>query len=221
MGALAVVFDLDGTLIDSAPDVRAALNRLLAEEGRRQLSLPEVQELVGEGASALIERAWAVTGDAAAETGVKPLVERYLAHYRAHPADHTHVYDGVVAELERLRAAGIPLGICTNKPHRMTEIVLDALGLAKHFAAVLGGDFPRRKPDGEHIRETLRRMGAEGRTAVYVGDSITDVRAARDAGLPVVAVSYGYARMPPEDLGADILIDRFADLGPAIAKVLA
>jgi len=217
----AIVFDLDGTLIDSAPDVRAALNLLLAEEGRPQLSLPQVQDLVGEGATALIERAWAATGTAAAPDRVKPLVERYLAHYRACPADHTLVYDGVAELLEGLRARGDLLGICTNKPHRMTEIVLEALDLSRHFAAVLGGDFPRRKPDGEHILETIRRMGAEGRPALYVGDSITDVRAARNAGLPVVAVDWGYARMNPLDLGADRLISSFAQLPAVIAEMLS
>lgn len=217
----AVVFDLDGTLIDSAPDVRAALNRLLAEEDRPQLSLPQVQELVGEGASALIERAWAATGDAAAPEAVGPLVERYLAHYRDCPADHTVVYNGVVAMLEGLRAEGALLGICTNKPHHMTEIVLDALDLSRHFAAMVGGDFPRRKPDGEHIRETLRRMGAEGYPALYVGDSITDVKAARDAGLPVVAVDWGYARMPVAQLGADRLISSYAELPTVIREMLS
>lgn len=217
----AVVFDLDGTLIDSAPDVRMALNRLLAEEGRRQLTLAEVQELVGEGAGALISRAWAETGAKAAEDEIAALVGRYLTFYKASPADHTHVYDGVAAELERLHGLGYRLGICTNKPHAMTLVVLEALGLDKWFHAVLGGDFPRRKPDGEHVRETLRRMKAEGLPAVYVGDSRTDVLAAKDAGLPVVCVTYGYARMPVEQLGADRLIHRFADLGGAIAEMAA
>ncbi|RAU23578.1 phosphoglycolate phosphatase [Paramagnetospirillum kuznetsovii] len=215
----AIVFDLDGTLIDSAPDVANALNRLLAEEGRPTLSLPEVQQLVGEGASALIERAWTATGASAATDAVRPLVERYLAFYRACPADHTHVYDGVRDELARLAAAGHRLGICTNKPDGMTNLVLETLGLAPLFAAVVGGDYVRRKPDGEHVRETLRQMGAEGMQAIYVGDSRTDVLAAKDAGLPVVAVTYGYARMPVEQLGADILIERFGDLGAAMDKV--
>ena len=218
--SVAIVFDLDGTLIDSAPDVRAALNRLLVEEGRPQLTLAQVQDLVGEGASALIERAWAATGTPAEPAAVAALVARYLAHYRDCPADHTVVYDGVVAMLEGLRAGGASLGICTNKPSAMTEIVLDALDLSRHFAAMVGGDFPRRKPDGEHIRETLRRMGAEGCRALYVGDSITDVKAARDAGLPVVAVDWGYARMPVAQLGADRLISSYAELPAVIGELL-
>lgn len=214
----AIVFDLDGTLIDSAPDVRAALNRLLAEEGRPQLSLPQVQELVGEGAIPLIQRAWAATGAATTDDDAPILVERYLAHYRAHPADHTVVYNGVVDELRRLSEAGIKLGICTNKPHQMTLLALQVLGLDQWFSAVLGGDFPRRKPDGEHIHATLRLMGADHMNAVMVGDSITDVKAGHNAGLKVIAVTYGYRRMPAEDLGADYLIDHFAQLPQALAE---
>jgi phosphoglycolate phosphatase len=219
--SFAVVFDLDGTLIDSAPDVRAALNAVLAEEGRRQLSLAEVQELVGEGAAALIERAWAATGQPTASPALAPLIERYLAHYRAHPADHTHVYDGVVCLLEGLRAKGCLLGICTNKPSGMTGIVLDALDLSRHFQAILGGDYVRRKPDGDHILETLRRMGASADRAVYIGDSITDIQAARNAAVPVVAVDWGYARMPPEQLGADRLISHFRDLPAVLTELWA
>lgn len=213
----AVVFDLDGTLIDSAPDVAQALNTLLAEEGRRILTLAEVQELVGEGAVALIERAWNATGAPAASVGA--LVTRYLAHYRADPAGHTVIYEGVVEELARLRAGGVKLGICTNKPDGMTNLVLEALGLAPFFDAVVGGDFPRRKPEGEHVRETLRRMGAGVEGAVYVGDSRTDVLAAHDAGLKVVAVDWGYARMDPADLGADILISSYRHLADALAAL--
>lgn len=215
----AIVFDLDGTLIDSAPDVRAGLNRLLAEEGRRQLSLAEVQELVGEGARALIERAFATTGTPAEPGRVDGLIARYLAFYRAHPADHTVVYEGVRDELERLKRAGWTLGICTNKPHAMTLVVLEALDLAKWFDAVVGGDFPRCKPDGEHVRHTLRLMGAEGVPALYVGDSRTDVLAARDAGLKVLCVDWGYARMPVADLGADRLIGHYRELAVALAEL--
>ncbi|CAA7621759.1 phosphoglycolate phosphatase [Magnetospirillum sp. UT-4] len=221
MRPAAIVFDLDGTLIDSAPDVRAALNRLLAEEGRPKLTLAAVQDMVGEGAGPLMERAWAATGAPADRGAVPALVERYLAHYRAHPADETVVFDGVRTLLPRLRQAGCRLGVCTNKPHAMTLVVLAALGLAEHFDAVLGGDFPRRKPDGEHVRETLRRMGADGLPALYVGDSRTDVLAARDAGMPVVCVDWGYARMPAAELGADRLLGHFDHLPALIEELLA
>ncbi|MCA1907025.1 MAG: phosphoglycolate phosphatase [Magnetospirillum sp.] len=215
----AVVFDLDGTLIDSAPDVAAALNRLLIDEGRRALTLAEVQELVGEGAGALIERAWRATGKATTPEAVMPLVRRYLDYYRASPADHTIVYEDVAEVLDSFRRRGVPMGICTNKPQGMSDLVLDRLGLAPYFAAVLGGEYSRRKPDGDHIRETLRRMGAEQVQAVMVGDSATDVAAARDAGLPVIAVDWGYARMAPQALAADVLISRFIELPAAVESL--
>lgn len=217
----ALVFDLDGTLIDSAPDVAHALNRLLAEKSRPALTLEQVQELVGEGAGALIERAWLATGTAAALQQVPDLVARYLEFYQECPADHTVIFDDVVAVLQQFAAAGHPMGICTNKPHDMTMIVLKCLGLDHFFQGVVGGDvITRRKPDGEHILETLRRMNA-GLPAVMVGDSATDVAAARAAGVPVVAVSYGYARMDPRNLGADVLIDHFGQLPASLSKVLS
>lgn len=215
----AIVFDLDGTLIDSAPDVRAALNRLLAAKGRRPLSLAEVQDLVGEGARPLIARAWVMTGAAASDSEITGLIEHYLGFYRANPADHTIVFAHVRPMLERLQANGYHLGICTNKPSAMTEIVLNALDLRRYFRAVLGGDHPRRKPDGDHILETLRQMAAPVDAALYVGDSRTDVLAARNAGVPVIAVTWGYARMPVEQLGADILIDDFRQLEEAMTRV--
>lgn len=219
-GIEAVLFDLDGTLIDSAPDVAHALNQLLAEDGRPQLTLAQVQALVGEGPVPLIEGAYAATGPAIAAGAVKESIARYLAFYRACPSAHTVVYDGVEAVLAELAGRGIAMGICTNKPHQMTELVLQSLNLARFFKGVIGGDvIARRKPDGEHILETLRRMGAEPHGAVMVGDSGTDMKAGRHAGLPLVAVSYGYARMDPRALDCDILIDSFRDLPAALERL--
>lgn len=212
----AIVFDLDGTLIDSAPDVAAALNRMLAEEGRRQLTLQEVQGLVGEGARVLIEGAFTATGTAAAADQAERALARYLACYAEEPANRTIVFPGVRQTLAALAERGVPMGICTNKPIGMTRLVLDELGMAPLFAAVTGGDsLPFRKPDGRHILETLALMGSGPAGAVYVGDSRTDVAAARDAGLPVVAVSWGYAGGAPRALGADALVDDFSAL-PAV-----
>lgn len=216
----AVVFDLDGTLIDSAPDVAAALNRALAVEGRRALSLAEVQQLVGEGARPLIRRAWAATGPEIAEADLPAALARYLDEYAAHPAEHTQIYDGVPEVLDRLEAEGVTLAICTNKPSGMTRLVLDALGWTNRFRAVVGGDdTPYPKPDGRHVLRTLELMGHGPADTAYVGDSATDVAAARAAGLPMVAVRWGYARMEPKALGADVLIDRFADLPQALARL--
>lgn len=211
----AIIFDLDGTLIDSIPDVRGAINRLLVREGRRALSLPEVMTFVGEGPRPLIERAFAATGRPAAEDELAELIAAYIDFYQAHPADETRLFPGVREMLAGL--AGTPLGLCSNKPDEIVRPVIETLDLARHFGAVVGGNFPRRKPDGEHLRETLRRMGAEGRPAVMVGDSGTDVAAARDAGLPVLVVSFGYARVPVAELGADAILSHFDQLPAALA----
>jgi phosphoglycolate phosphatase len=219
---LAVVLDLDGTLIDSAGDIVGAANRLLEEEGRTPIDAAAGRAMIGEGAAALVERAFAITGPAPTPEEAAALVRRYRAIYERHPLDETTIYPGVVETLGALAAGGAVLGVCTNKPHGISQIVLDRLGLADYFAAALGGDaLDVRKPDAAHLTATLEAMGADGRTAIHVGDSPTDVAVARNAGVPVVAVSYGYSRVPPAELGADALIDQFASLPDAIAGIVA
>ena len=216
----AIIFDLDGTLIDSVPDVRIALNTLLKEKKRREVTLDEAKELVGEGARVLIEKGFAMTGNPVAEDEIGGFLARYLAFYKQHPADYTVIYPGVLQVLQSLKDQGLKLGICTNKPMEMTEIVLKIMGLDVYFAGVCG-DHPSlpKKPDPAMIKETLRRMGAENLPAIMIGDSITDIKAARNANIPVIAVAYGYAKIPPEQLGGDILIEEFAQL-PAALKEL-
>lgn len=218
----AVVFDLDGTLIDSAPDVAQALNRLLVEVGRPALTLDQVKELVGEGARVLIEKAFAVTGAPLPDDQVAGHIARYQAFYAAAPADHTIVFPGVRTLLDRLAAKGVPMGICTNKPERLTVLVLEALDLARYFSAVLGGEYVRRKPDGDHILETLRRMNlAPGTPAVMIGDSITDVAAARNAGLPVLVVGHGYNLAGADRLDSDGVLESFDRFEAAVAALEA
>jgi phosphoglycolate phosphatase len=222
VGTLAVIFDLDGTLIDSLPDVRHALNRLLAAKGRRQLGRDEVATTIGHGARAMIAEAFALAGGPGPEPGHLPaLVEEYLGYYKADPVRDTVLFPGALAVLQSLRADGVRLGICSNKPDVMVELVLDRLGIAHLFDGVTGGQsVPQPKPHASHLTETMRRMGAEGLPAVMVGDSDTDVAAARNAGLPVVAVEFGYARGPVAELGADAVISGFAELPSVIARLL-
>lgn len=216
----AIIFDLDGTLIDSAPDVAVALNRLLQREGRPAVTLAQVQSFVGEGPGPLIERAFAATGSGPAPATLPELIAAYVAFYQEAPADHTLVFPGVREMLAAL-AGRTRLGLCTNKPDAMVRPVLEALGLADSFTALVGGDFPRRKPDGEHLRETLRRMGlAPDAPAVMVGDSPTDIAAAREAGLPVLVVDFGYSRVPVTELGADRVLSGFADLPAVVAEII-
>lgn len=186
---LSVIFDLDGTLIDSLPDVIAASNRLLAKAGRRTISLAEGATMVGEGPVPLIERLYEATGEPA-EAGELPiLVDRYLEFYRAHPADETIVYPGVVEALETLAAQGTPMGICTNKPHEMSVVVLAALGLDRYFSSVIGGGaLPIRKPDPAHLFAVVDGIGSRREDCVYVGDSPTDIETARRAHMPIIAV---------------------------------
>ena len=207
----AVVFDLDGTLIDFIGDITAAMNRVLAQEGRSELSQTEVQTLVGGGVSVLVQSAWDKTGQGLSKDQETRVVQDFLDYYLASAATRTVVYDGVFDMLKALRVKGWRIGICTNKPDVITDRVLADLGLEPLVDAVVGGDFPRRKPDGEHVLETLRRLDADPKLSFYVGDLATDVAAARNAGVPVVCVAFGYAHGPAEALGADGIIDSFYD----------
>jgi phosphoglycolate phosphatase len=211
MGFDAIVFDLDGTLIDSVPDVRGAVNRMLVAEGRSPISLEQAHAFVGEGARVLVEKALAATGPL--PEIIDDHIERYIDFYKKHPADETVVYPGVVEALETLAGRGVRMGICTNKPFVMTGLVLEALGLDRYFSAITGGDnVPHRKPDGRHVLLTLEMMKVAAAGAAMVGDSETDVAAGKDAGLPVVAVTYGYAHVPVAEMGADAVIDCFSAL---------
>ena len=216
-GLSAVVFDLDGTLIDSAPDVVAALNRLLAEEGRRMVGLDEGRLMVGEGARALVERGFIATGPEAGPAALDDLTRRYIAIYRCDPVVETIVYPGVVEVLKLLAASGVAMGVCTNKPDEMSRLVLEALGLADYFGAVVGGDaLPVKKPDAGHLNAVVKRLAAKAESTIYVGDSITDAQTAHEADIPFIAVTYGYSRVSPQELGAEFLIDSFADLPAAL-----
>ncbi len=218
----AVVFDLDGTLIDSAPDLRTAVNRMLAEQGRRTLGLGAVTAMVGDGVHRLVERALAATGDGTPTAGgIAGSTRRFLEFYEGHGAVLTRAYAGAVEALKCLSDEGYALGICTNKPHGATCEILGALDLEGYFSAVLGGDSLDgvRKPDPRHLLAAVERLGAARETAVMVGDTENDVAAARGAGVPVIAVAFGYARVPAEDLGADAVIGHFDELPDAIRRL--
>lgn len=213
----AVVFDLDGTLVDSMPDVRRALNLTLAEEGLPPLALEQVRPLVGHGARPMIEGVLRLSGAAAGQVDFDGFRARYLAHYAAEPVACTTMFDGARNALSALFDAGIRLGICSNKPSLLVDKVLAGLDLAQLFAGVTGGDdVTRPKPHADHLLETLRRMGCSATDAVMVGDSGTDVAAAHNARIPVVAVSFGYCERPADQLGADVVIGHFHQLLPAL-----
>lgn len=216
----ALIFDLDGTLIDSAPDVRASVNRALVAGGRRELTLDETKDLVGWGGRVLVEKALSLTGEPGTEAEIDRYLEDFLGSYADHPIDHTTLFPGVLETLKSFEAADVAMGICTNKPGKTTRPVLEALGLDGFFRVVSSGDaVPHRKPDGRHVLGVVDELGAAPETSAMIGDSENDITAAINAGIVSVAVTFGYAHLPAEELGADALIDHFADLPEALLAI--
>jgi phosphoglycolate phosphatase len=206
----AVIFDLDGTLVDTAPDLGAALNRLLAERGRPGLPAHTIRTMIGDGAAKLVERGFVAAGGWPDDP--QTLVRRFLDIYEAGVADRSRPFPGVAAVLTRLATAGIRLGVCTNKPGLATEELLAALDLRHYFGAVAHGDGPTRKPDPRHLLGAVEQLGATPATSVMIGDSANDVAAARGAGMTVIVVGFGYTATPARELGADLVIDSFEAL---------
>jgi phosphoglycolate phosphatase len=214
-----IAFDLDGTLADTAPDLAAALNHTLAALGRRAVPPDSVRHLIGHGARALLRRGLAATGEAP-EALVEEGYPIFLAHYGAHICDGTALYPGTANALDALEAAGAALAVCTNKPEALTLKLLEALGWRDRFAAIVGGDsLPVRKPDPAPLLEAVARAG--GGRAAFVGDSIVDAETARAAGLPFVAVSFGFSDRPVEQLGADAVIHGYGELRTALERLAA
>jgi len=210
-----LIFDLDGTLIDSAPDLHRSLNAVLAEQGRAAVPLAAIRAMVGDGAARLVERGFADTGRAVEPAALASLVQRFLLHYSAGRHALTRPFPGVVDTLATLHEQGCRLGVCTNKPYDPTMEILELLGLTRFFGAVTGGDsLPVRKPAPGHLLGTLDLLGAAADNAVMIGDSANDVAVARAAGVPAIVVRYGYTRTPVEELGADTIIDRFDEIIP-------
>lgn len=216
-----LVFDLDGTLADTARDLIGTLNVLLAREGLPTVAPSAARSLVGAGARALIERGFALNGAPLPPERVDPLVQDFLAHYEAHIADESELFPGARAALERFSAAGFRLAVCTNKPERLARILLEKLDAADHFAAICGrGTFPMHKPDPRTLMLTIDAAGGDPRRALMVGDSKTDIDTARNAGAPVVAVDFGYTETPVSALSPDRVISHFDELWPAAFALL-
>ena len=220
-----VAFDLDGTLADTAPDLAAALNHALAALGREKVQPDSVRHLVGHGARALLRRGLAATGEAS-EDLVEAGFPLFLDFYAANICNGTKAYPELEAALDALAGRGVALAICTNKPERLTHLLVDALGWSGRFASIVGADtLAVRKPDPAPLHEAIARACPEqsrragGGRAVFVGDSITDADTARAAGVPFLAVSFGFSDRPVAQLGADAVIDSYAELIPALARL--
>jgi phosphoglycolate phosphatase len=215
-----LVFDLDGTLVDSARDLVNTLNAVLAAEGMAPVSFEAVVAMVGRGSRVLIQRAYAAAGRDVGTDELDRLQARFIAHYEAHLTDHTRPFPGAVEALDRFAARGWHLAVCTNKYERMSRDLLAALDLADRFAVIAGQDtFGVSKPDPGHILETIRAAGGDPHDAVMVGDSANDIDAANAAGVPVIAVTFGYTPVPAAKLGATRVIDSFDDLDAAVAAI--
>jgi phosphoglycolate phosphatase len=214
----ALLFDLDGTLVDSVPDLAAAANRLLAELGRPALSETEIAAMVGDGVAKLVERALLASG--AGDVALEAATRRFSAIYGQSATELTRPYPGVPEVLERLRQAGIGLGVCTNKPVHATRTVLEGLGLARFFPVVLGGDsLPQRKPDPAPLLAALDRLAARPAEAAMLGDHRNDVLAARAAGTAALFARYGYGLATLDGLQPDAMLDRFDQLPELLGRI--
>ena len=217
-----LAFDLDGTLVDSAPDLVGTLNVILAQDGVAPLPFEDARRFIGHGARRLLERGFRAQGREVTPDALEPLFARFIAHYDAHSADLTRPYPGVVDALTTLKGAGARLAVCTNKLTGLSLGVLDKLDLTRFFDAVVGADAaPAPKPDPRHLTTAVAAAGGRIDRAIMVGDASTDAGAARAARVPLVLVSFGYTEIPPAELGPDALIDHFDELVPASLRLLA
>lgn len=216
-----IAFDLDGTLVDSAPDLVGTLNRVLAGRGHPPVPLASTRHLVGHGARALLRHGFAAAGAVWDEIAEPSLFDAFIDDYVVHIADESRAFDGVVETLDQLSARGARLCVATNKSSDLAEALIGALDLARHFVAIAGRDrVSARKPDGAHVREAIHMAGGDPAWALMVGDATPDTRSARAAGVPCIVASFGYNDAPPADLGGDITIDRFADLVAAVEHLV-
>jgi phosphoglycolate phosphatase len=222
LNGATIAFDLDGTLVDTAPDLVGALNIILAQESLPPLPFDDVRLMVGRGARALLERGFAAAGAPLNAEQAPALVQRFVDAYLVRIADESAPFPGVVEVLTDLKAAGAKLVVCTNKLTNLSLALLDAVALSPFFEAVIGADLaPAAKPDGRHVAAAVAAAGGDVTRAVMIGDSINDALGARNAGVPGVLVSFGYTEDPVETLGADLVIHSFLDVPKACITLLS
>ena len=222
LSGATIVFDLDGTLVETAPDLVGTLNVLLAREGIAPLPLAQARDMIGQGARALIARGFAAAGAPLGDADLSRLFDDFIVHYLAHIADESRPFPGLLDALDALAAEGAILSVCTNKRTDLSLALLDALGMTQRFAAVVGGEaVAAQKPAAGHLLAAIERAGGDPARAVMIGDSASDAGAARAAGTPLVLVSFGYTDVPATELGADVLIDHFDELVAACRRLLA
>lgn len=221
LAGAVIAFDLDGTLVDTAPDLIGTLNAILVEEGLPAFPLAEARPFIGHGARALLQRGFHAAGQPLHPDRLQHLFDRFIPAYRGRIAQESRPFPGCEAALDALAAAGARLCVCTNKPSDLSELLLDALDLSSRFAAVVGPDrAPAPKPDAAHLQAAVEAVGGRMARAILVGDSGTDAGAARAAGAGLILVDFGYTEIPPQDLSPDALISHFRDLPDACLRLL-
>lgn len=222
LSGATILFDLDGTAVDTAPDLVAAANATLESNGFMPVETRIIQPAVGIGARAMMDAALREQGYEPQDAELARLTEAFIAYYAEHICVHSRAFPGLTDVLDELAALGATLAVCTNKREALARKLLDALGIADRFKAIVGRDtVARPKPDPLHILETLRLAGGDRSLAVMIGDSSADSHAAKGAAIPFIAVSFGYGESPVEVLEPDAIIHSFAELIPALERMFA
>jgi len=219
--ARTVVFDLDGTLVDTAPDLINALNFVLDREGLPPVPLESARNMIGAGARRLIERGLELEGRFASVKDVTRLTADFIDYYAAHIADVSRPFEGLEGALDDLQALGYRFAVCTNKLEWLSKLLLDQLGLSSRFSAICGADtFGISKPDPGILKQTIARAGGQLSSAIMVGDAGPDIGVARLAGVPVIGVEFGYTEVPIADLKPDLLINHMRELPAAVQRLM-
>jgi len=217
-----IAFDLDGTLVDTAPDLLDTLDVVLNEAGAPPLPREETRKMIGAGAKALVRRGLTAADISVEDAAFDRLYERFLEHYSAHIADKSRPFPGLTDALDVLTERGYLLAVCTNKLEFLSRALLDKLGLTERFAFIAGSDtFPVYKPDAGHLIGTIERAGGSVERAIMVGDSMTDVLTAKNARVPCIVVPFGYTDIPAAELGGDVLIEHFDLLPETVERLLS
>lgn len=217
-----IVFDLDGTLVDTAPDLVGALNFVLQREGLPLVPVTSARTMIGAGARKLIERGLELEGQTRSVQEIDRLLADFIAYYKDHIADASRPFDGLYAALDELEDRGFKFAVCTNKLEGLSKLLLDKLDMTGRFLAICGADtFGVAKPDPTILRQTIDRAGGDVSTSIMVGDSGPDVGVARRAGIPVIGVTFGYTEIPIADLKPDIVIGRMQELPGAVEALFA
>ncbi|MBP1857074.1 HAD family hydrolase [Rhizobium herbae] len=221
MSASVVVFDLDGTLVDTAPDLVASLNHAVTQAGLAPVSYEDLTHLVGHGAKAMIERTFTLRGKTLSSGDLDWQMKEFVDFYHGSMPGDSIPYPGVIEAMDRLAAAGYTLAVCTNKLEMLAKSLLDGLDLSPRFAAITGGDtFDVRKPDAQHLLSTIRLAGGVPERSVMIGDSLNDILVARNASVRSIGVPFGYSDVPVESLAPDLVVRHFDELTPELIERL-